>query len=197
MNVLQRREKPVSRKEGLVIQELPNEILVYDLSADRAHCLNQTAAAIWKFCDGENTVADISRLVGKRFGGAPLDEDLIWLALDQLSEKSLLSSSAATPNFGDRTRRELIKRVGRTAIVALPIVASLIAPTAASAGSTCAATSCTCKRTAACPGVAGTDPDCSCNSFNGMVSSCPSGCNCGCSIPAGSPAGTACSSNCG
>ncbi len=63
-------QKPLARSQDLVIQEMPGEILVYDLQTNKAHCLNETAAAIWKSCDGENSVGDISRLLGKTVGGS-------------------------------------------------------------------------------------------------------------------------------
>ena len=48
---------PRARKDGLVIKQLVNETLVYDLERDEAHCLNQTAALVWKRCDGKTTIA--------------------------------------------------------------------------------------------------------------------------------------------
>jgi hypothetical protein len=126
---------PVARKEGMVIQEMPNEVLVYDLETNKAHCLNQTAATIWKSCDGKNTVTDISRLLAKTSGSA-VEEDLIWLAIDQLNEKNLLETHIA-PKFNGQTRREVIKKVGLAAVIALPLISSLAAPKAAHAGSLC------------------------------------------------------------
>jgi hypothetical protein len=38
MNEKARTAKPIARKQGLVIQELPDEVLVYDLDRDRANC---------------------------------------------------------------------------------------------------------------------------------------------------------------
>ena len=40
--------KPRARTEGLVVTELPDELLVYDLERHRAHCLNPTAALVFK-----------------------------------------------------------------------------------------------------------------------------------------------------
>ena len=40
---------PRARKDGLVIKELVNETLVYDLERDEAQCLNQTAPLVWKY----------------------------------------------------------------------------------------------------------------------------------------------------
>ena len=119
----------MARQEGLVIQELPDEILVFDLETNKAHCLNQTAAFVWKSCDGEKSVTDIVRLLGNESGN-PVPEDLVWLAIDQLNENNLLNEPV-TANFKNQTRREVIKRIGLAAVIALPLVSSLVAPTAA------------------------------------------------------------------
>jgi len=53
---------PSARKTGLVVQDMPDEVLVYDLDSNKAHCLNKSAALVWKSCDGTKTVSDIVRL---------------------------------------------------------------------------------------------------------------------------------------
>lgn len=154
---------PVARQEGLVIQELPGEVLVYDLNTNKAHCLNQTAASVWKSCDGKNSVADITRLLADTVGN-PVQEDLVWLAIDQLSENNLLEGEKAT-TFSRQNRREVIKKVGLAAVVALPLVTSLVAPKAAQAGSACGGNVCT------------------------STAQCATGCTQGCVIPTGSTQG--------
>ena len=123
------QQRPVARKEGLVIQEMPDEVLVFDTETNKAHCLNETAAFVWKACDGTKSVADITRAFGSQSGTA-VDENLVWLAIDQLNESNLLAEEVKA-NFNGQTRREVIKRIGLAAVVALPIVSSLVAPTAA------------------------------------------------------------------
>ena len=54
---------PRARIDGLVIKELPNETLVYDLERDEAHCLNQAAALVWKHCDGKTTIVKMTSLL--------------------------------------------------------------------------------------------------------------------------------------
>ena len=39
---------PRARTSELIVKELPDETLVYDLANDKAHCLNHTAALVWK-----------------------------------------------------------------------------------------------------------------------------------------------------
>ncbi len=122
-------QTPTARKEGLVIQELSDEVLVYDLSSNKAHCLNQTAAFVWKACDGKNSIGKIVNDFEKQTGGK-VSEDLIWLAIDQLNEKNLLMEEMPR-RFEGQNRRQVLKKIGLASVIALPIVASLTAPTAA------------------------------------------------------------------
>ena len=63
--------KPQVRKDGLVVKELPEEMLVYDLERHRAHCLNQTAALVWKHCDGQTSAKEIATLLKKELKAPP------------------------------------------------------------------------------------------------------------------------------
>lgn len=144
-------QNPIARQEGLVIQEMPDEILVFDLETNKAHCLNQTAALVWKSCDGTKSVADIGRLLGDE-SGKSVEEDLVWLAIDQLNENNLLAQNVKS-DFKNQTRREVIKKVGLAAVIALPLVSSLVAPTAAlAAGCSTAANGVSCGINSVCCG---------------------------------------------
>jgi hypothetical protein len=68
----------------------------------------------------------------------------VWLALDQLKKEKLIANGAeVVSKFDGMSRREVIRKVGLGTMIALPVVASLVAPTAANAQSTCAGV-CTC-----------------------------------------------------
>jgi Coenzyme PQQ synthesis protein D (PqqD) len=124
------RRAPHARKEGLVIQELPDELLIYDLNCHKAHCLNQTAAFVWKHCDGKTTVPEIAARLRKEFD-ATGDEALVWLALDQMEQSQLLREPIARPSNGKRTsRREVLRKAGLAATVGLPLISSILAPNA-------------------------------------------------------------------
>jgi hypothetical protein len=124
---------PVSRKDNLVIQELEKEVLIYDLKENKAYCLNETSALVWQACDGKRSVAEISKFVGEKLN-LPANEDIVWFALDQLKKEYLIDNGDTLPNqFDGLSRREIVKKVGLGTLVALPIVASLIAPAAAQA----------------------------------------------------------------
>ena len=122
-------QMPTARKEGLVIQEMPDEVLVYDMETNQAHCLNQTAASVWKSCDGVNSVADITKKLEKEFKTS-IPEDFVWLAIDQLSKDKLLEREVETKISG-LSRREVIKRIGFASMAALPVVAMLSFPQSA------------------------------------------------------------------
>ena len=143
------RREPHARSEGLVVRELPGEVLVYDLERHKAICLNRTAAVVWKHCDGRTDASGIARRAGKELGQTVADE-VVWLALDQLWRDNLLRERAARPQaLAGISRRELMRRAGIAAAVALPLVASIVAPTAAQASS-CLPTGAACSNSAQC-----------------------------------------------
>ena len=135
MATLSEQTKPQARSEGLVIQELSDEVLVYDLDTDKAHCLNQTAALIWKSCDGSRSIPDIAKRVESLVGGN-ISDDFVWLAIDQLNENNLLEHEISS-KFSGMSRRDVIKKIGLSTMIAVPIIASLTAPPSAMANVSC------------------------------------------------------------
>jgi len=127
--------EPRARKDDLVVKEMPDEVLVYDLTRDKAHCLNRTAALVWSYCDGRTSVAKIAGRLGKELN-SNVDERVVWLALNQLSKNHLLEESIVPPALmAGINRRELIRALGVAAVVAVPVVTSIVAPTPAQAQS--------------------------------------------------------------
>src|SRR5687767_9469528 len=100
---------PTARKTGLVVQEVPDEVLVYDLDTNKAHCLNKTAAAVWQSCDGKNSISDIASIVGSH-SGSNVSDELVWLAIDQLNENNLLESEMKA-DFAGQSRRDVLKKI--------------------------------------------------------------------------------------
>ena len=125
---------PVARTESLIVKEVDGETLVYDTKTDKAHCLNDTAARIWKNCDGHKTVSEISGALSAESNTSVSDE-VVWLALDQLARFKLLEEAPARPAFlAGLTRRQMVARLG-IAAVALPAIVAIVAPTAQAQGS--------------------------------------------------------------
>jgi hypothetical protein len=118
--------------QNVIVQDVFEEVLVYDLERDIVRRLNRTAAAIWKQCDGHTNVAEIARAVAPQFE-ARVDEQVVLLALHGFSKVHLLAEPAPEmPRAKRVSRRELIKRLG---IAALPLVTSMAVPTSAQAAS--------------------------------------------------------------
>jgi hypothetical protein len=91
---------------------------------------------IWKSCDGNTSVSEIAKLVESQAGGK-VTEDFVWLAIDQLSENNLLEKQIQ-PGFEGTSRREVIKKIGLASVIAVPVIASLVAPQSALAAASCA-----------------------------------------------------------
>lgn len=127
--------KPKARQNDIVIQELPDELLIYNTITNKAVNLNKTAASVWNLCDGNRDVAEISKALAKDQQLA-VARDMVWLTLENLKQHDLLTNSSELPDiFAGLSRREVIKKVGLTSLIALPVISSLIAPTAAKAAS--------------------------------------------------------------
>jgi hypothetical protein len=129
MKSSERSARPRARVEGLIVKELPDEVLVYDLESHKAHCLNRAAAAIWKHFDGKSSISEVaSRATGESDG--PMDSEVVLLALNQLKKAKLILEDNDSPKpAGHLSRRDLIKRLGLAA-TAVPLVTSILAPTA-------------------------------------------------------------------
>lgn len=126
---------PLARTDQLVVQELPDEVLVYDLKRHAAHCLNKASAEVWRRCDGRTTVAEMTRRLGREFD-APVDEDVVWLALGQLRKYHLLAEGSASAPQLKVSRRDLVRKY-LPAALAIPLILSVPAPTPAQALSKC------------------------------------------------------------
>ena len=131
---------PQTRRSGLIIQEVDSEVLIYDQETNKAHCLNSTAAKVWNYCDGETTIADACSSLSRELE-TPVDEKLVWYAVDQFSKDNLLEKEVALPGFmiPGMNRRQMVRTLGVAAIIAVPLVTSIVAPTPAQAA--------TCKNT--------------------------------------------------
>jgi hypothetical protein len=153
--------KPVARRDGLLTRDLKDELLVYARDEHRAHCLNRTAATVFKNADGTRTVTDLARLVAPE-ADRTASEAVVGETLARLAEAGLLEGDPAAAGW---SRREVVRRVGIGAAILLPAIASVVAPTPAEAAATCA-TSCASKAD-------GTP--CTCFGANPCTATCVSG----------------------
>ena len=126
---------PFARSSEIVVQETKDEVLIYDLKRNKAVCLNDTSARIWRMCDGKNTPSDIAKKMSNHFGET-INEDFVLLGLNDLAEEGLLDESyVSDSNFAGPSRRGMIRKIGFASVIALPMISSLIAPKASMAQS--------------------------------------------------------------
>jgi hypothetical protein len=129
--------KPKTRSTHLLLEELPDELVIYDVERNQAHCLNGTAMRVWALCDGERTVSEIAGALNMDLD-TEATETLVWCALDQFTENHLLDSVENQPANRDRqesvARRQVLLRLGLV-VGLLPLVESIVSPEAALAQS--------------------------------------------------------------
>jgi len=127
---------PKARQDDLVVQEVFDELVVYDRIRDQVHSLNPTAALVWQQCDGQTSPAQLAGRLQPELEPAQAEE-LVWLALDRLEQAHLLEQKVDRPDGLNISRRRALRTLGISAL--LPVAASLLAPTAVQA-QTCAGT---------------------------------------------------------
>ncbi len=120
---------PLARSTELVLQNTGSEMLVYDLKTNKAHQLNETAAMIWKHCDGKTRIGDLVT-------DTNVTKELVYIALESLQRKSLLESNVDVPiPKAGIARRKFLAQAGAMSAIAMPIISSLVAPKAIAAQS--------------------------------------------------------------
>ena len=149
--------RPLMRKHELVIDDLREEVLVYDLERHEAHCLNHSAALVWRACDSRLAPAEIARKLTAELG-AEFSEEMVLLALGQLEKIHLLDQAeTVSAQFAVLSRRQLVRQMGLAAAVAAPLVISIMSPTPAQAAS-CIPTGSPCSPTVLCCSSLGCNP---------------------------------------
>jgi hypothetical protein len=206
-------ERPVARGEGLLVEAVGDETVIYDLGTKEAHCLKPLAAAVFMYADGQNTAAEIAELAAYRLG-SPVSEADTSDALTQLGGAGLLDGPLVVQD--GVSRRDALRRMATVAGVAAaaPLITSIVAPSVALAGASKIPAGCTgcgqnkdCASNHCCQTVAGkscnesccvgTDNSCHLTS-SGSVNTCTvqlsGGCPCVCGTSGCSPTpdGTCC-----
>jgi hypothetical protein len=119
---------PKSRHDGLLIDHVGDETIVYDEQRQEAHSLNRTASLVWERSDGAHSVPELAAVVGTELG-IDANESLVEYALEELSRVNLLDAPVS--------RRDAVRRltVAGAAVIAIPVVLSIAAPSPAMAAS--------------------------------------------------------------
>lgn len=126
---------PKAREHNIVITESQNELLIYDLKTDRVYCLNETCRKVWELCDGETSIEEIGMSLNPQITDDNLRQ-IVSMALAQLDESQLLTErSSFQRGKGILSRRELMRVLGVSSAISLPLITTVIAPMAVEAQS--------------------------------------------------------------
>jgi Coenzyme PQQ synthesis protein D (PqqD) len=130
-------------------RELQDELLLYDARTHRGHCLNKSASLIWLACDGTATVSEIvARFAEDAESG--INEPMVLFALKKLDAAGLLRNPGTlSPKILPATRREILRKLGSAAVIAVPVIVTMLVPTPARAAS-CSPLLHTCSSNAQC-----------------------------------------------
>ena len=145
---------PRARREGLNVQVLETETLVFDTRDDTAHVLNSPAAFVWGLSDGTKSVDEIATAMTAKFG-TQADAQVVLYALDQLNKRNLMDGyTRPSAIWHGMTRRQFLARATAGAVL-LAVVTSLATPSPAHAQSGCLTenTSCISNPTGCCSGL--------------------------------------------
>ncbi|MBL8852312.1 MAG: PqqD family protein [Planctomycetaceae bacterium] len=118
---------PVARVNELHVEQVGDDLVLFDHRTHAAHSLNATAAFVWERCDGEHSCAQIADEA--RQAGSPLTENDVRKTVEELSEKQLLATAAEPRAAGWRISR---RTLAKTAVAALvPAIVSVASPASA------------------------------------------------------------------
>jgi hypothetical protein len=114
---------PAVRRETVSVEDLGDEILLYDRKSDTAHCLSAPAAAVWRACDEGLTIEAL-------LASGSVDEAAARRAVDEFREQGLLASEQLRIHHSGTglSRRQAVGRLAAAAVG--PLVISVAAPTA-------------------------------------------------------------------
>lgn len=114
---------PKARTANIVEQNIGKEVLLYDLTTNKAFNLSENSALVYKACDGKTSYEEFIRK--HRFAREFLD-----LALNELKRNYLLVDESGILPYAGTSRRELIKKAALASTFSLPMISVLAAPTA-------------------------------------------------------------------
>jgi hypothetical protein len=115
--------------DHFIVEQLMNEVMIYDQERNKAFCLNHKAAFVWQHCDGTTTIDELTTLL-RQVSAEPVDTAIVQFALETLAADGLLEPSTFESRIpAGMTRRSLMQKFGLSAAMSLPVVTALLVAT--------------------------------------------------------------------
>ena len=115
--------KPLAKKTNVFAEKLPQEVVLYDKTNYKVHCLSKTAAAVWESSDGTRTIDELTSVVEAK-SGVPAERQLVALAVDELQKAGRCKPAVVLWDAAQASRREAM---GKIALAGTALVATLVA----------------------------------------------------------------------
>jgi len=115
------------------VEQLGQELCIYNWQRKEVHALNATAALVWQYCDGQTSPTQIAQALQAALN-VPNAEELVWLTLSQLEKTHLLAEAVVKSAHRKVLPRRAFLKLGIAAAL-LPVVHSIVAPTPVAAQS--------------------------------------------------------------
>ena len=118
--------------QGLLTDQIGDELLIYNRETHQAYCLIPAAAAVWRWCDGQTSVAELSQKLRDSVD-PQADDAAVEKLLAELDQAGLLESASLPRGESVSRRRALIGLGG--AIAGAVAVMTVHVPSAMAAAS--------------------------------------------------------------
>ena len=121
------------KQKKLIARTIEDELLLFDEETSTANCLNGIAGEMWMACERQSSAAEVTDFLRTRW--PDMEKEVVWASLSRMAAAGLLEETTDQEKIST-DRRELIRKLGFTAALVLPIViTSVLIPPAASAAS--------------------------------------------------------------
>ena len=121
------------QQRKLIARTIGDELLLFDEETSTAYCLNGIAGEMWMACERQSSAIEVAEFLRPKW--PDMEKEVVWASLSRMAAAGLLEETTDEENIST-ARRDLIRKLGFAAAVALPIVVtSVLIPPAASAAS--------------------------------------------------------------
>jgi hypothetical protein len=136
VRMMHRKKFPAAREDGVLVEQVADETIVYVTDSKEVHCLSPLASAVYASCDGRTSMERLARAASERLGET-VTEANVREALIQLEARELMAFPLASGN-GGMSRRDMLQR-SAAAVAGGALITTVVAPPAIAANSaTCA-----------------------------------------------------------
>ena len=119
--------KPRTRTDNVVAEEILGQCVIYDGSTKKAHQLNSTLSWVWKHCDGTRTVDHLA-IAMQHDLGYDSAKGVVASGLQQLADAKLLEPESMDLRFAATADSTVSRRtVMAGAAIIAPVIISILA----------------------------------------------------------------------